>query len=74
MKPMGKAAMMDTVCRFVMEFSEKIRAMGSSMSTTAQNSFTFRSGSSPASRELVGVGGGYHGQGVEGGGVRMPPW
>ena len=43
---------MDTVCRFVMEFFEKIRAMGSSMSTTAQNSFTFRSGSSPASRDL----------------------
>ena len=45
-------AMMDTVCRFAMELSEKIRAMGSSMSTTAQNSFTFRSGSSPASRDL----------------------
>ena len=32
--------MMDTVCRLAMEFSAKIRAMGSSISSMAQNSFT----------------------------------
>ena len=36
MKPIGKAAMMDTVCRLAMEFSAKIRAMGSSISSMAR--------------------------------------
>lgn len=31
---------MDTVCRLAMEFSAKIRAMGSSISSMAQNSYT----------------------------------
>ena len=46
MMPTGKAAMMDTVCRLDMEFSEKIRASGSRIRKIAQNSFTFRCGSS----------------------------
>ena len=44
MIPMGNAAMMDTVCRFAIEFSEKMRAMGNSISSMAQNSFTCLSG------------------------------
>ena len=46
MIPTGKAAMMDTVCRLDMEFSEKISASGSRIRKTAQNSLTFRCGSS----------------------------
>ena len=45
-KATGKAAMMDTVCRLVMEFSENTRAMGSSISITDQKIFTRLWGSS----------------------------
>ena len=40
MIPTGKAAMMDTVCRLDMEFSEKISASGSMIMKIDQNRFT----------------------------------
>ena len=39
---------MDTDCRFAMELSLKIKAMGNKISKTAQNSFTPFFGASPA--------------------------
>ena len=43
--PIGKAAMMDTVCRFDMELSEKIRPIGSKIKSIDQYSFICFEGS-----------------------------
>ena len=58
---MGKAAMMDTVCRLFMEFSEKIRAMGRSISVTAQKSLMKPCRFLFLIQRTVGVGGSDHG-------------
>ena len=39
-RPIGNAAMMETLCRFVIELSEKVRAIGSRISIMDQNIFT----------------------------------
>ena len=38
--PIGNAAMMDTLCRFAIELSEKVRAIGSRINIMDQNIFT----------------------------------
>ena len=45
-KPIGKAAIIETVCKFAMELSEKRSAIGSRIKRMDQKSLSRRSGSS----------------------------
>lgn len=49
---MGNAAINDTDCNCIMEFSAKIRATGKTINITAQNILILRPGSSPVASLL----------------------
>ena len=48
--PIGKAAMIDTDCRFAIELSEKISATGSRMRRILQKLLSLPDGSAPSGR------------------------
>ena len=45
-KPIGKAAIIETVCKFAIEFLENNKAIGNNISNIAQKSLSFLFGSS----------------------------
>lgn len=65
----GNAAMMDTVCRFAIELSLKMRTIGSRIRLRDQKVLIAMCGSSSLGQVLVGVGGGNQYDRVKAGGI-----